>query len=72
MNRLGAVRQAGFGRGFRQVGERGCGRATLRGGWAVIAAVCTMGLALAQAPTPTAKPAPPPLASPDAPKPVSA
>jgi D-alanyl-D-alanine carboxypeptidase (penicillin-binding protein 5/6) len=39
-------------------------------GWAALAAVCTMGLALAQ--TPTTKPAPPPLTIPDAPKPVSA
>lgn len=42
----------------------------MRAWWAAVAAVCTVGLALAQAPT--AKPAPLPLTIPDAPKPVSA
>lgn len=45
----------------------------MRAWWAAVAAACTVGLALAQAPTPTAKPAaPPPLTIPDAPRPVSA
>lgn len=43
----------------------------MRAWWAAVAAACTVGLALAQAPT--TKPAPPPpLTIPDAPKPVSA
>jgi D-alanyl-D-alanine carboxypeptidase (penicillin-binding protein 5/6) len=65
MNRLGAV-QGASGRSP----ARDSGRTAMRWWTAAAAALCTVGLALAQ--SPTAKPAPPPLTIPDAPKPVSA